>query len=175
MQVLKRTFTANETQNVAVVGRYLWLKGASGQIYVETNKGESAQLVAGDFVRFDEPFDNLTISDESGAANSITFNASLSGEAGKWSNLDISTPGTLVTTADVTLTAATKVTILAANSDRREALIQVDAATRIGDTNTGAARGVEVAAGGSIILDTTAEIFGYCAAGGTATVTEIEA
>lgn len=176
MQSMKRQLAANASDNIAVAGRYAWLKVATGEIFVKTRgtrgQVETAFMNAGDFVRFDNDFEGLDIEDQSGATNDIQFVIADEGEAGKYGNVTIAGSDSLATVADVTLTAATKVSILPVNGERSEAIIQVNADTRIGDTNTGAARGVLVPAGGAIVLTTKAEIFGYSAAGGTATVTE---
>ena len=68
---------------------------------------------------------------------------------------------TLTTTADFTTTAATTTQALAANTSRRFAIIQnVDAtdSVRVGDSNTGAARGIVLAPGESVTFETTAAI-----------------
>ena len=68
-------------------------------------------------------------------------------------------------TADVSIAATTTDPVLAANTSRVEAIITnlaVNAQTmRIGDSNAGAARGIELAPGQTIVLTTTAAISAY--------------
>lgn len=80
-------------------------------------------------------------------------------------NATIVNPSILDTVADVAMTATATTQILAANGDRVKALITNLAANtqtlRIGDTNAGATRGVELAPGETIELETTEAIYGY--------------
>ncbi len=74
------------------------------------------------------------------------------------------------TVADVAVVAAAAAAqILAANAARRAAIICSLAANaqivRIGDTNTGAARGAELSPGESITIETTEAIYAYTGAG----------
>lgn len=80
--------------------------------------------------------------------------------------VDITRSATIDTTADVVMVAGALTPILAANTARRRALITNLAAgvetLRIGDSvNTGAARGIPVAPGETITLETTAAISGW--------------
>lgn len=90
-------------------------------------------------------------------------------------------PDTLTTAADQAIVTATKTSVAAVNLNRVEVIVQNLEATgganiRVGDTNTGAARGTQIAPGGSAVLTTTAEIFVYHAKGSdlNVSVTEIE-
>jgi hypothetical protein len=83
----------------------------------------------------------------------------------------------LETLADQALVAAAAAAvILAANAARREAIIKSLSTNtqviRIGDLNTGAARGQEVMPGDTLILSTTEAIYGYTGAGVNQTVTK---
>lgn len=68
-------------------------------------------------------------------------------------------------TADVPLGATATTQILAANTSRKEVLVSNLAANpatiRVGDVNAGAGRGVEVAPGQTITVNTTAAIYAY--------------
>lgn len=79
--------------------------------------------------------------------------------------VEIAAHSTLVTTADDSIAATTTEQILAANTDRKEALItnlaDNGAKIRVGDANTGAGRGIEVSPGQTITLNTTAAIYVY--------------
>jgi hypothetical protein len=83
----------------------------------------------------------------------------------------------LSTTADGSALATATTSILAANTNRKEAIIKnLDASTslRIGDSNAGASRGHELKAGESIILSTTAQIYAYNASGTAVAVSLVE-
>lgn len=171
MQPLNRQFQANAGSNVAVVGNYIWLKGATGAIQIKTDKGETAILSAGEFARFDKTFSEFYALDLSGAQNDVTFVIADGGEAGKYGTVQLQSANGFAGTADKSILLATATIILAANSDRNEAIITADsgnaALTRIGGSTVGAANGIPLVAGATIFLNTTAAIYGYSAAAGT--------
>ncbi len=72
---------------------------------------------------------------------------------------------TIVTAADVAVAATTTTQIVAANAANRTVIISNLAANgtviRVGDASTGAARGIEVPAGGSASLDTKDAVYVY--------------
>jgi len=169
MKVIKRRITANTGQNIHAVGRFIWLKSATGQVLVKSDRGETAVLTAGDFVRMDKSFTEFFVTDESGAQNDVTFNISEQGEAGLYTTaVNLQVPGSLIDIADKLLTAATATLVLAANANRNEAIITGDAgnanSTRIGSSAVAANRGTPLAPGQTIILDTTAAIYAFNAA-----------
>lgn len=93
--------------------------------------------------------------------------------------VDVTRSASIVTTPDVVMAAGALTLILAANSARRRALITNLAAgvetLRIGDaTNTGAARGIPVAPGETITLETTAAIGGWNPGGAPQNVAVLE-
>jgi hypothetical protein len=91
-------------------------------------------------------------------------------------DLTIATPTQIDTIDDVTLGAASATLIAAANTGRVELLItnMTGGVIRIGDSGVGAASGVRIADGASIILNTTAAVYGYSVAGGDVSVSVIE-
>ena len=83
----------------------------------------------------------------------------------------------LVSTADKEAATAAKTSLIASNTSRKSILIRnLDSSNelRIGDTNVTATRGHQLKAGDSIVLDTTAEIFAYNAAGAGVDVSLLE-
>lgn len=77
-------------------------------------------------------------------------------------------PGTITTAADQATATGSNTSIAAANSSRKQIIIQnVDAtdAVRVGDTNITATRGIRLAAGESVTLEVTAQIFARAEAG----------
>lgn len=93
--------------------------------------------------------------------------------------VDISVSDTITTTEDDSVAAATTEQVLAANALRKEVLItnlftNTDP-VRVGDSNAGAARGIELSPGQSITLETTAAIYVYnTKAGGAQSVAILE-
>lgn len=167
MKVINRSIVANGGQNLAAVGTFIWLKSSTGAVQVKTDRGETAVLSSGEWIRADKPFTEFFVTDLSGAQNDLTFNTSENGEAGKYGIVDISTPNILEDVADVAIAATTKTLILAANSNRNEAVITALSANasvaRIGSTNTGAARGTPLQPGGTLFLNSTAAVYAYSA------------
>jgi len=179
MKAINRQLQANAGSNIHAVGTYIWLKSATGSVQIKTDKGETAVLSAGDFVRTDKPFSEFFVTDLSGAQNDLTFNTSQNGEAGLYtSNVGIASPGTYSDIADVTIILATTGLILAANSNRKEAIITAlstnGADARIGSLNAGAARGSLLVPGATLILETKAAIYGYSAAAHTYSISWTE-
>lgn len=85
--------------------------------------------------------------------------------AGAVSVSSITPPAALTTAADVAIAATTTTQVLAVNASRKEAIISNlsanSTAVRVGDASTGAARGVEIPAGGSATLSTQAAVYVY--------------
>lgn len=82
---------------------------------------------------------------------------------------------TMTTPADVTTGAAAE--IVAANASRKAVTIQAlstnTAVVRVGDSNVGASRGLELQAGQSVTIETTAAIYAYSAAAQKLAVMEV--
>lgn len=95
--------------------------------------------------------------------------------ANTFTSVTVTKPTDFATVADVTVTAgAAAAAILAANADRRTAVIQSDPANsqdiRIGDSNTGAARGIVLEPGDALEIESTDVIYAYTAAGADQTL-----
>jgi hypothetical protein len=80
--------------------------------------------------------------------------------ANVFTSVSLANQSTLASVADVTVTAAAAAAVvLAANADRKSALIQSQATNtqdvRLGDSNTGAARGLILAPGDTMQVDVT--------------------
>lgn len=90
-------------------------------------------------------------------------------------SVSTTTSSVLNSVADVTLTAATQIAIIAANTSRRGVIITNIGANvaRIGDaTNTSATRGAQLLPAQSITLETLDAIDGFSAAGSSVSVLE---
>lgn len=92
-------------------------------------------------------------------------------------SIDVSKGDAFSTVADVLLTAAVATVIRAADTARREIIVtnlSANAAVvRIGDVNVAAARGTPIEPGESLILDTTAAVYGYSVPGESVAVSEV--
>jgi len=134
------------------VGQGFFLRGIRfSRLYI-TNTAQAGETIT--LVVVDEGPDNIQIENPMITAQLVTLT--------KATVLD--------TAADVVLVAAAAAAIvLPANANRREAIVCSLAANtqtiRIGDANTGAARGAEISPGQSITLETTEAIYGYTGAG----------
>ena len=84
----------------------------------------------------------------------------------------VNSPGTLATNADQSVAASTSTQVLAADANRREAILtnlsSNGAAFRIGDANVGASRGIELPVGSTVYLETTAAVHVYNTNGSSA-------
>ncbi len=165
MQYLNRRFAANAGNTIAAVGRYIWVKSATGQVQIKTDKGETAVLGAGDWIKTDKVFSEFYATDLSGAQNDLTFVISETGEAGKYGTIEIQSATGFSDSLDAGILATATTLILAANSTRNEAIITADstnpANARIGGATAGAERGVVLVPGATLFLNTTAAVYAY--------------
>lgn len=174
MRPFDKEIAANDSADLPLKGNYIRLDDAAPTCTVEVVAARDDSLIGnrvtmrgGDGFVFPGTFERLSISHGEGTSQEVSglagFGELKSSRVG--GSLTLTSGSTIPTFADVTLVAATKTSILAANASRKEAHIgNLSANTvsiRIGDTNTGAARGVEVLPGQTFMLDTTAEIFAY--------------
>jgi len=79
--------------------------------------------------------------------------------------------GTSVTTSPLTLVAATSTQVVAADTTRKNLVVQNNTGADVwfgpvGVTNTGATLGIKVGAGGSFVWKNTAALYAYSVAGG---------
>lgn len=93
-------------------------------------------------------------------------------------SVSVSQPTVIDTAADVALTAAVATLVLGADATRRAALISNlignASSIRVGDSNTGAARGVQVGAGQTVTIEGTEAIYAYSATGQSVGVVTIK-
>lgn len=165
MQSIHRLLAADSGSNVAVVGNFIWNKTSTGTLHVKTDKGETATLNDGEYVRFDKDFKEFYLKDESGAQNDITLSIG-KGDAGKYGGtVTTAHPTKFLDVADVTVTASTATVVLNANSNRGEAIItslETNTGTaRIGSSSVAAARGTPLPIGGSLVIKTSGAIYVY--------------
>lgn len=184
MSTFAPTFTAGEVKEYPG-GNFFFLLEASTPVDIRFFRNGSAigrpvlAMEAGYERSIPEGFDYVEIT--SAGAQSIKF-MSLQGEARtnrQVGAVDINSPAAWASVADASITGlAAAASILAANAQRREAIITSlssnGADVRIGDSNVGAARGSVLEPGGSMVVATTAEVFAYSAAAATLAITYTE-
>jgi hypothetical protein len=179
MQSVNRLLAANSGNNVAVRGDYVWLKSATGNVQIKTDRGDVLVLNDGEYARVDKKFTEFFVLDLSGAQNDITMIVAEGGDAGRYGgSVTISNPSTIGDVVDVPVTAGVATLLLAANSLRSEAIItSLDTntnTTRIGSSSVTAARGIPLPVGGSLTLATTGAIYGFNVAAETFSVSYTE-
>jgi|GEM_PF-3328457 len=83
---------------------------------------------------------------------------------------------TVADAPDVALVAATATKIVSTDSTRRGVMISNDtgAAIRVGGASVAAARGVKIAADAVATVESSGEVWGYSAAGGTVSIVEVK-
>ena len=191
----QRTLQANQKVDINVRGTTIFLRSATGEIEVRarsTNVGDRSgesyalNMLAAEEWNHAQEFDSLEITDKSGAANTIELyigygryrkpvpdivNVSTNVPASD----NISTPAAV---DPVDAGGGSPTSLIAANSQRISVTLQADKANdqnvRIGDSNTSTTRGIQLAAGEAITINSTDEIFGIEEAAGTNLINIIE-
>lgn len=176
-----RTFNLTAARNleqIEIGGSCLWAIDATSltasiDIYINDQLRDPVTFQQGMFIR-GIPFSRLYVSHAAQAGETITIffareqevrNIEIVNPSIAFNNINITKATVLDTVADVALGAAATTQILAANADRRKAIITNLAANvsifRIGDAAAAAARGVELAPGETLEIETTEAIYGY--------------
>lgn len=160
-------------------GNVLWVVGASGlgavaTIYLgdEQIAGDGFQVSEGFFLG-GLAFSRVFVENTAQAGEYLTVltavddsrEVRISNPGTLYNEIDLVKASVLDSAADVTLGAAATTQILAANNARRAAIIANLAGNsntmRIGDSNAAAARGIPLAPGESITIESTESIHGY--------------
>jgi hypothetical protein len=172
---------ARDGAKMGIGGSFIWAYKASdtrAEVDIQFNNEVSDKMTfqvgsaIGGF-RFAELF----VSNDAQAGKWVDFwvidqaeGINLLNPANVFTSVSLANQSTLASVADVTVTAAAAAAVvLAANADRKSALIQSQATNtqdvRLGDSNTGAARGLILAPGDTMQVDVTDDIYAYTAAG----------
>lgn len=146
---LKIKFGDNGIQtDYSGVGLGLGLRGVYRRLSIYNNSGAPM---------------TLTIATALGQVNDDRLN--VSGTVSITGAVTVTSPAALTTVADVAVAATTTTAVLAVNASRKEAFITNLAANntviRLGDASTGAARGIEVPIGGTVVVTGQAAISVY--------------
>lgn len=161
----------NEIYVVYDYFRVLALTGSGLQVIFGDNQFQTPFTGAGVGLKLSDVVQRLTLVNTSGADITMTYAVAIGNVSddrltvsGTINTSEVS-PATLPTTADVTVLTTATTQVLAANTARKEAFISNPTVNgsvlRVGDASTGAARGVEIPIGGTLVLTTTAAIFIY--------------
>ncbi len=160
---------AGETLQLHVHGNFVYARSLSAQIVVEFSSN-SVPLSQGQAMRFDEVYQTLILKNEGAAA--ITGELVLGDgdyRDGQVTGTVSLSSGGIATEPDASIPDTTATVVIAADTLRREAIIQSSPSNvsniRIGDASVGAAQGLILAPGGSVSLETSGAIYAYHAAG----------
>lgn len=161
---------ANDTTVLHATGIMLRVFSATAPFRLVSRKPDATlQMRSGQKIRLPERFEILELVNNSGTDISAVihvgdgdlddsnFTGTLTG-----GSITPTTPATLVDYPDDSIAAGATEQVLATNPNRREAIIgNLEANTvtvRVGTSAAGAARGIQIAPGQAIILETTASV-----------------
>jgi len=174
------TIPANGTARLNGLFDFFFCLEAAGDFNADFD-GTAVEWGAGyKFKTAGRSIETIILTDTSGGANAVKYvagsgefdsnNLSLSGA------LSLSRSKNLTDAVDVSLAATSTTQILAANGNRRTALVtNLGTQTlRIGSANAGVNRGAAVAPGATIVLDTEAAVYGYNPGGAAEDVSVLE-
>lgn len=190
--------TARDQEPFAATGTILWAITASDvaalvTVHFNDRRGQGIPYQQGMMLR-GMRFDRLFFTNSVQAGETLTFfygvekfgniNVENAAQAGTTSTLASATtnlltkPTVFTSTADLSIAGLTAAVLLAANAARREAIFSNLAANaspfRVGDAAVGAAEGIELGPGQTLILNTTAEVRGFNTAAGAQSITIAE-
>ncbi len=178
------TVAGNDSETLHVSGAYVVALSATGGFDLAFGDGPFTPFLAGLKVQLaeGETFKTLRVRDTTGNPNTIMVGVGFGDLTDARLNLSgsISITGSqnIASVADVALAAGATTQIVAANVARRSVIIKNLAANtqtmRIGDAAAGAARGVELAPGETIVIDSGAAIYGYNPGGAAESVSVVE-
>lgn len=163
---------ANEELPLSMTGSFVTVQEASTSMLLKINGGPTVTMEKGLTYRMPNGarFANLSAINTTGTAQTATLiigdgevkDSRLSGA------VSIASPGGITTVADVNVPNAAATSVLAANTSRKEAFVSNPAAgadIRVGDSAVGAARGIIVKPGATLIIGTTGQLYVYQASG----------
>lgn len=183
--ILKKKYflltNARDLEKIEIAGSTLWALNASSftatiNIRINTQQDDPFEFSLGMFIR-GTPFSRVYVSNDAQAGEWIEIaymaedprfigKMEIANPASQFNEVDLVKPASFVTVADVNVNGATGL-VLAALATRRVAIISNLAVNpnpvRVGDVNTGAARGAEIPIGGSASIYSTDDIYVYSA------------
>ncbi len=178
------TVPANDRVTIHASGAYVVALSATGSFDLGFENGPFTPFLSGLKVQLPpgEKFKTVRLRDTSGNANIIQLGIGFGDLTDARLNLSgkisVSVSQNIATVADVALAAGAATQIVAANAGRRAVIVKNLATNlqtmRIGDAAVGAARGVELAPGEAIVIDSGAAIYGYNPGGAAESVSVLE-
>ena len=163
----KVNLSAGTQTEIGAVGNYYRILEASGDVWIGIDGGPLQKRAAGIGEEVLEGFSRLTLYSDIDQAVllSVTRGRIDDGRLSVTAPVKQDVGDSLASFPDVSLNPVSATLIVAANPARREVLIsnlELNAETiRIGDANAAASRGIELSPGSTIVLTTTAAIYGY--------------
>ncbi len=161
------TVAAGGILEVNAVGDFVRVQSSTGALVIELDSGDVVPITVGQKLRLPERFDRLIIRNT--GASSVTAELLIGfgdfDDRQVTGSVQVAPSGSLAAVADVSLAAGSATLILAADSNRDEAVISNPASNsqtmRIGGASAGASAGIPLPPGATLILSTTAAIYGY--------------
>lgn len=178
------TIAAGDSVPIHASGAYVVALSATGSFALAFDGGPFTPFLAGLKVQLahSETFKTVRIKDTSGNPNTIMLGLGFGDLTDARLNLSgaitIAGSQNIATVADVALAAGVATQIVAANVARRAVVVKNLAGNlqtmRIGDAVAGAARGLELAPGETISIDSGAAVYGYNPGGAAESVSVME-
>lgn len=174
-------FLADQEQQLNVVGNFFGIKESTGDVYVSLDDGAFVKRIAGDY----QTTNFSTIKVKSSIAQSVLLVAGTGQLTSQ--NLSVSVAGDVIIAPgnqntgieDVTIAPGATGIIAAANAVRKSLIIKALGSNSMGDTGRiafapTATKGIEISAGESVVIDSSAAISLYNAGADNFTVSLME-
>jgi hypothetical protein len=163
------TVPAGGVETVYFVGANVRLMEASGAVRVLIDGRKAENLRVGIELPVPEGFDRVQFQNDGAADVDLVVAFSAAGvrddRISVNGNITLGSDTGLSSTADESVAATTTELVLAANGDRRAAVLKNPATNsdrfRVGDANTGATQGISLEPGEGVTLETSAAIYAY--------------
>ena len=169
------TLAANARRHFDVTGDFVTCLEADGDFQIEFDgQSPGIRLEKGISIYFEGVYTSYNVVDLSGASNALEIYSGFNRIDDKrfTPTSSLPSPTTFDSLADVACPNSALTLIMAAATDRREAIITTtgSATIRIGDSSGSASNGVTLGANGTLILATTGAIYARNDTGGAITV-----
>lgn len=168
---------------LSAVGNFVKCKSVGATIKLRIGDGPQVNLYSGRSFRMPAglSFDRLEFMNDSGGSVTAVIDVcqgEIYDDPVLTGDISIAPAAAISTAADVSITAASTVQVVAGNSSRRAVVVgnlSVNTQVmRIGDSNAGAARGAELSPGEKVTLETTAAVYAYNPGGAAESLSVME-
>lgn len=183
-QEFNYTIDAGDKQTIYFVFRYFRILSITGTSNLKLRFGQNVNVTdfagAGLGIELDETYDQVEITNND--ASPVTLRVALAMGRVFDDRLSVSStvsvsnvsPASFVSSADVAVSSLATTSVLAANTSRKEAFICNKNANggivKLSDSAGGASEGIEIPAGSTFIVSTTAQLYVYNPLGTTANI-----